>query len=252
MDKKIIKTGLIVHDLKNPLAIIEAGIISLIRREDKYGSLTEKQLRVLKRVLRNSKMAKTLINDILEVGRSGAGISKKESFPISDFIKIPLVEILDLTDSDAAERTGKCESLDELQAQLSDMEIKVKIDGKIWDQTVNLDERKMIQILRNLLNNALKYRKQKIELEVLKDDKSLQFSVCDDGQGIEESYHKKIFECYFQLDNQRDFCVRGHGLGLAGVQILIEEMGGKLSLESGKEEGTKFSVNIPLQVAVLE
>ncbi|MFC1863035.1 sensor histidine kinase [Thermodesulfobacteriota bacterium] len=246
MDKKVIKTGLIVHDLKNPLAIIEAGIISLIKREDKYGDLTEKQQRVLKRVLRNSKIAKMLINDILEVGRSGAGVSEKKSFLISDFIKRPIVEILDLTDSEAAEKTGKCDNLDQLKDLLSGLNIIVKIDGDIWDQSVDLDERKMLQILRNLLNNALKYRKQKIELEVLKDDKSLRFSVCDDGQGIDESYHKQIFECYFQLDVQKEFCVRGHGLGLAGVQILIEEMGGELSLESGEKKGAKFSVNIPL------
>jgi two-component system, OmpR family, sensor kinase len=246
MDKNILKTGLIVHDLKNPLAIIEAGIVSLISREDKYGSLTEKQQRILKRVLRNSKIAKNLINDILEVGRSGEGISEKKSFLISDFIKLPIVEILDLTDSEAAEKTSKCDNLAELNDLLKSMYITIKMDGDIWDQSVNLDVRKMIQILRNLLNNALKFRKQKIELEVLKDDQSFQFSVCDDGQGIDESYHKQIFECYFQLDTQKEYCVRGHGLGLAGVQILIEDMGGELSLVSGKKDGAKFSVSIPL------
>ena len=72
------------------------------------------------------------------------------------------------------------------------------------------------------------------------------FSVRDDGEGIPSIYHEKIFESYFQM-NATDMCsVRGHGLGLAGVMVLVEDIGGKLFLESDEGKGAKFLVHIPL------
>ena len=70
--------------------------------------------------------------------------------------------------------------------------------------------------------------------------------VADDGEGIPSGYHEKIFECYFQMDGQRDYCVRGHGVGLAGVMVLVEDMGGRLYLESDVGKGATFSVKIPM------
>ena len=71
-------------------------------------------------------------------------------------------------------------------------------------------------------------------------------SVQDDGLGIPPKYHKKIFEAYFQMDKIEENNVRGHGLGLAGALILVEEMGGELLLESDVGKGAKFIVLLPL------
>jgi signal transduction histidine kinase len=67
-----------------------------------------------------------------------------------------------------------------------------------------------------------------------------------EGEGIPSAYHQKIFECYFQMDSERDHCVRGHGLGLAGVLILVEDLGGQLFLESDVGKGARFLVEVPL------
>jgi two-component system, OmpR family, sensor kinase len=75
----------------------------------------------------------------------------------------------------------------------------------------------------------------------------LMLSVADDGEGIPEIYHKKIFESYFQLDVSDTHAVRGHGLGLAGVMVLVEDMGGRLNLESEEGRGAKFLVTVPLK-----
>jgi len=71
--------------------------------------------------------------------------------------------------------------------------------------------------------------------------------VRDDGEGIPLDFHKKIFESYFQMDIKDSHTVRGHGLGLAGSMVLIEDMGGKLSLESSEGNGAKFIVSVPLR-----
>jgi len=245
MGKQKIKVELLVHDLKGPLAVIETGITSLLLRENKYGSLTEKQKKVLHRVLRNTKITQTLVNDTLEVGRSTEGIMNENIFSISDLITQSLVEIFDLTDYDTAENIKRCTDLALFRKTLREKGIQFEIEEALWNQEVCLDECKMRQILRNLLNNALKYRKEHLEITIEKNNGSLFFSVRDDGEGIPENYHQKIFECYFQIESGTEYCVRGHGLGLAGVMILVEEMGGKLSLESDVGKGTKFLVKVP-------
>ena len=246
MDKKKIRTSLLIHDLKNPLAVIETGINSLIHQTEKYGPLTEKQKKILERTLRNSKVAKGLVNDILEVRRSAHGIINREKCSFSNFIKPPLVDIFDLTDHDAAEIIRECSNFTELKSALSAKGVLLNIQETLWSQELFLDIRKVWQILRNLLGNALRYRNETVVLDINKENDFLMISVCDDGKGIEEIYHDKVFESYFQLEEDREHCVRGHGLGLAGALILVEDMGGEMYLESDTGKGAKFSVKIPI------
>lgn len=246
MGKQRIKFDLLIHDLKVPLAVIEAGITSLMERPEKYGPLTEKQRKVLQRALRNTKITQRLVNDAMEIGRSAEGIMNRNRFFLSSLIEQSLVEIFDLTDLTAADRIRHCESLANLKKLLSKKDILLDIDEMLWSQEICLDVGKIGQILRNLLNNALKYRKKQVAIKIERGNGSLLISVSDDGSGIPEAYHQKIFECYFQMDSERNHCVRGHGLGLAGVMVLIEDMGGKLFLESDTGKGAKFSVEVPL------
>lgn len=246
MGKERIKFDLFIHDLKVPLAVIEAGIISLLEREEKYGPLTEKQKKVLNRVLRNTKITKSLVNDAMEIGRSNQGIIYKDRFLISEFIAQALVEIFDLTDQRTADCIRDCESLADLRETLEGRGIELCVDEQLWDAEVTLDETKMKQILRNLLNNALKYRRERVEVRVEKRVGALALTVSDDGQGIPQSHHRQIFECYFQMDMREQHCVRGHGLGLAGVSVLVEDMQGTLSLRSDTGKGATFIVEVPL------
>ena len=245
-DRRRVKTDLLIHDLKVPLAVIEAGIVSLLRRVEKYGPLTEKQEKVLVRVLRNTKVTKTLVNDALELGRSRKGIVDITNFSLSDLIGQTLVEIFDLADSGAAEKIKSCVDLARFREILEEKGVLLHIDERLWCQEVCQDEAKLIQILRNLLNNALKYRKSRVTLDIDREGDSLVILVKDDGEGIPSVYHKKIFESYFQIDGSGIYTVRGHGLGLAGVMALVEDMGGHISLESEEGKGAKFSVKVPL------
>lgn len=246
MGKNRIKFDFLVHDLKVPLAVIEAGLTSLIQKTDKYGPLTDKQLKVLKRALRNTLVTRTLVNDALELGRSSQGIINKASMPLSGFVVQTLVEIFDLVDLEASDCVRGCDTLSVLKEQLSEKGIFLTVDEGLWHQEVSLDESKMKQIIRNLLSNALKYKKKRVELKIGKEEDSFVVIVCDDGDGIPSGYHDKIFECYFQMDMQGDYCVRGHGVGLAGVMVLVEDMGGRLFLESDVGKGATFSVKVPL------
>ncbi len=246
MGRQRIRFDLFIHDLKVPLAVIEAGALSLIQREDKYGPLTDKQKKVLTRILRNTKVTKALVNDAMEIGRANQGMISKDRFRISEFIEDTLVEMFDLTDQQMADCVRECRGLQDLKETLAGKGISLCIDESVWGEEVCLDETKLRQILRNLLNNALKYRREKVEVRLGRGGDALSIAVSDDGQGIPESYHKQIFECYFQMDMGEDHCVRGHGLGLAGVSVLVEDMKGKLSLESDSGKGATFIVEVPL------
>jgi len=96
------------------------------------------------------------------------------------------------------------------------------------------------------LNNALKYRKRFIEIKIDKNDDYLFLSVTDDGEGIPRVFHKKIFESYFHLGPEKGGAIRGSGLGLAGVMVLVDDLGGRLLLESDEGHGATFSVELPL------
>jgi len=247
-----IKLDLLIHDFKVPLAVIEAGITSLKRRTDKYGPLTEKQEKVLARVSRNIKVIQTLVGDALELGRSREGIINPSSVRISELIGQSLVEIFDLTDGATAEKVKTCTDLGLLKETLETKGISLKVEPDLWCSDFLLDEPKLQQILRNLLSNALKYRRSTVELVVETDLENLFFHVGDDGEGIPSVFHKKIFESYFQMDTTDTYTVRGHGLGLAGVMVLIEDMGCGLSLESDEGKGARFTVRVPLSCTCSE
>ena len=245
-DRRRIKIDLLIHDLKVPLAIIEAGIVSLLTRAEKYGALTDKQEKVLTRALRNTKVTQSLVNDALELARARKGIIKLANVRLSTLLEQVLVEIFDLADSSTSEKIRGCTNLGLFRETLEEKGIRLSIDEGLWCQEIYLDQLKLIQILRNLLNNALKYRKSRVELELDKTDRYLVLFVKDDGEGIPSVYHKKIFESYFQMDTSDAHTVRGHGLGLAGVMTLVEDMGGELFLESDEGKGAIFSVKVPL------
>jgi two-component system OmpR family sensor kinase len=246
MKRDKIKTDLLVHDLKVPLVVIEAGINSLLKKLDEYGPLTGKQEKILMRMLRNTKLMQILVNDVLELGRSEAGIATVRTVILSDFIGPVLVELFDLIDYETSERIKTCTNLEQIKKTLAAKGLKLFIDECLWCQEVCLDDAKAKQVLRNLLNNALKYRKEQVELKINEQDGYLVLLVKDDGEGIPSIYHKKIFKSYFQMDPTDSSTVRGHGLGLAGAMILVEDMHGELLLDSDEGKGVTFLVKVPL------
>ena len=247
MRRERIKLDLLIHDLKVPLAVIDAGITALLKKQEKYGPVTKKQQRVLTRTLRNTKVTQMLVNDALELGRSREGIVNPTHFTLSSLVEKALVEIFDLIDTKASEGIKRCTRLVSLKKVLDEKGVMLNVDESLWCREFFMDAGKVTQILRNLLSNALKYRKNRVELEVEKKDEFIVFSVKDDGEGIPATHHKKIFESYFQMSVTDTCSIRGHGLGLAGVMVLVEDMGGNLYLESDEGMGAKFLVEVPLK-----
>jgi signal transduction histidine kinase len=246
MSDTTIKTEILIHDLKVPISVIDAGAKSLLNRQDTYGPLTEKQIKVLKRIIRNALTTQRLVNDVLELGRSREGVMITRDFYVSSLVMTVLVEIFDLADPAAVDVIRKVHSYEELCRVVEDFGVKLAFDSKAWKTVVHLDEAKVRQILRNLVTNAFKYKAAFVEISGCIENKTLTLCVRDDGRGIPPSEHQKIFKTYFTTGSSLDNAIKSHGLGLAGVMVLLKDMGGEMNLNSNDGKGAEFIVRIPL------
>lgn len=244
--RKEIQIDLLIHDLKNPLAVIQAGLSGLLSRRDQYGPLTHRQERALVRLLRNTRAAQMLVHDALELSRSGEGIVSRAEIPLKLLVREMLTEFFDLIDSGVSEHMRSADSFAEMERIASPAGLMIAVEPPLLERSFPLDADKTRQILRNLLSNAFKYRKRRVDLGVRRDGGDLVFSVKDDGEGIPCEYHRRIFEAYFQLPPSESLPVRGHGIGLAGALALARDLGGDLQLESGAGSGAVFIVRIPV------
>ncbi len=245
MTIKNIQTAHLVHDLKNPVNIIETGAKSLLDNQDRYGPLSPKQEKVIRRVLRNALKIRHLANSMLEVDMAATGIMRVTECTLSGILRHALVEVFDLVDPDVADSLEKAADLETFRNVLEENEIFLQAEDSQLTRTIRIDETKMCLIITNLLSNAFKYRSRRVYLKCAADGETINVSVRDDGPGIPECYHQQIFDQYFQCIKVEGFPVRGHGLGLAGAQALTEALGGSLSL-CKSPEGAEFLVQIKL------
>ncbi len=110
------------------------------------------------------------------------------------------------------------------------------------------DERRISQVLTNLINNAIDFvpaKSGKITLNVKEEGGSVVFSVKDNGPGVEPKKQKKLFKKFYQVDTSITRKHAGTGLGLAVCKGIVNGLGGKIWVESKLGKGTTFYFNIP-------
>ena len=130
------------------------------------------------------------------------------------------------------------------RAEEKGLELIFSIDQKI--ETCIADERRIKQMLLNLLTNAIKFTHEgKVSLQVTKLPQGIAFRVCDTGIGIEPNQFKYLFEPFKQLDSRLNRQYEGTGLGLALTRKLARLHGGDVTVESNVEKGSRFTLFIP-------
>ncbi|MBQ7421464.1 MAG: HAMP domain-containing histidine kinase [Prevotella sp.] len=128
--------------------------------------------------------------------------------------------------------------------------------GKIYteieaiESAIYVDEVHFQNVINNLLDNAVKYRKQEeplnIYLRTWNDDGHLYLSVRDTGQGIKKENLKKIFDKFYRVHTGNVHDVKGFGLGLAYVKKIIDLHEGEIKVDSEYGKGTKFTIKLPI------
>jgi len=116
------------------------------------------------------------------------------------------------------------------------------------------DNEKLILIISNLLNNALKYsyKDSKVIIKVDVDDEILTISIQDFGTGISEKNQQIIFGRFKRLDTGINSINRGHGLGLSITKSLLDVLSGTIDIKSAKGEGSTFAVSIPESRSIVD
>lgn len=116
------------------------------------------------------------------------------------------------------------------------------------DITIFADSMYIENVIRNLIENSLKYSDDNVIVKVnMSVNKSkLQVSVVDNGWGIEPRFRKRLFTQFYQVPRNKEHTLKGHGIGLAQARFIIEEHGGDIKMTSDKGNGCVFTFTLPL------
>lgn len=244
MSKKAILHDLLVHDLGGPLSIITTDIGNLLRKEDKYGKLTDEQKRILERALRNAKRAQYLLSEMVEALKSKEGSFDPSYFSVREVIKETLEEVLDMHAPDVASKLLKCERDEEFKKILEEASIFVNIGGRYLEDDFFHDKKKIMHIMRNLFSNALKFKRRSIKISV-SGESDLFLSVEDDGPGVSPDKRESIFKRFACTPTKDASGFAGLGFGLSCVKAILDSINGEITVQSEEGRGTKFLVRIP-------
>jgi len=234
---------LLIHDLTGPLAIVFASVNSLINKEEKYGPYNDYQKETLKRILRNAGKARGLLQEMIEVYRSEEGLFRKDQFSVEETLLDALRDAIEIILPEIGEELAGVTDRNQFNSIMQKHGISLEMSGKYCTAPFSHDQKKIRQIIRNLISNALKYRNKIMKLS-LTGDPDLIISVEDDGPGIAKEKQDYIFKRFLSLKD-KDGGPEGLGFGLSCVKNLVEIMKGEISLKSGEDTGSCFTVRIP-------
>jgi signal transduction histidine kinase len=216
-------TADIAHELRTPLTVI-AGYIESMR--DGVLAPTPERLGVIYAEIEH---LQRLVGDLRTLSQADAGELKLNRQPV-----LPL-ELLQQTAASFAH-----------QADQKGVQLELARNGPV--PPINVDETRMIQVLGNLLSNALRYTPPggRVELRAAGGaDQGVTLSVRDTGPGIDPADLPYIFNRFYRADQSRAEESGESGLGLAIVKALVEAHGGTIAAESTVGEGTAFTIHLP-------
>ena len=222
--------GIIAHDLKNPFTSILGASEVLAANAEEFDPETIKKFSLL--LHDAGKNGYAMLENLLEWSRSQTG--KLSYIPR----KVNVSEVIQ-------------QNLDNLALIAAQKEITLQMSAPI-DLTMMADLNMTHTILRNLLNNALKFthRKGLVNIDATRVKKDVVFTIRDNGIGISEEDQKKLFRLdvkYTQIGTAEE---RGTGLGLLLCKEFVEKQGGKIWVESIPGEGSSFKFTLPAALPV--
>jgi len=219
--------SMVAHELKTPLTPI-IGYCDALQMPEILGHLSEKQLEAVSGISKNSKKLQQLINDIFDAQKLDLGRMKFEN---DNFL------VYDLT-NDIINNSKFIAKEKNIQIICSDKK----------EIVIKSDQNRLSQVLTNIINNAVEFVPKEtgvIRLSVNEVNKSVVFSIKDNGKGIPKGLQKDLFKKFYQVDSSKTRSHTGTGLGLAICKGIVDNLGGKIWLESEVGKGSEFFVRIP-------
>lgn len=217
----------ISHELRTPLAIVKESIYLISAKMG--GHMTDPQRKYFEIAMDNMNRLGRLISDILDyqkllAGKSGFDIKKDDMNKVVEEIKRDMSPI----------------------AEEKKIEIKLALDKDL--PKAEFDKERVIQVLMNLVNNALKFTEEgRVTLKTERSEKDIHISITDTGIGIKEEEMGNLFKSFTQMSNRRKIREKGSGLGLVISQKIVEQHSGKMWASSECGKGSTFSFSIPIK-----
>jgi len=218
--------GMAAHDLRNPLGII-VGVVDLLR-EELADSLSEENRELFSRVASSAEYMLGLIDDMLDYSKIDAGRLELQLHPV-----------------DVAELIRQNLAFNSILA--SKKGIKLRFDSEGPPPLLNLDSRRIQQVLNNLISNALKFSHggSTVTVTLACGAPEVTIAVADQGQGIVADELGKLFKPYSRTSTMSTANEKSTGLGLAIVRRIVEAHGGRIRVESELGRGSIFYVSLP-------
>ncbi len=220
------------HEIRTPLnAIIGfSELLSLNTLNDKNGELRD----YVQVIINSSYDLLRLINDIIDIAKIEAGQLKLD-FHECD-VKLEVEQLF-----------NTYQKIVETKPDKAEVSLTMNIAVLSEPLLVNTDADRLKQVLRNLLDNAIKFTERgKIELECSIKGNFLEFSISDTGIGIPLEKQKSLFQRFVKIEQQNNKLYPGTGLGLVISKNLVELMGGRIWFNSVPNRGTTFCFTLPL------
>jgi len=241
-------TGMLIHDLRAPLTAIMNGIMMMLRGLG--GPVSEQQRELLSIAYQGSQTMLEMVNTLLDISKMEQGRMNLNLEPLSPYALVD-------------------EAIERLQASIQQRHINLVQDLAIGLPPIEADRDKIVRVLQNLIDNAVKFSPDggmvtiggrylsfasdtagsvhpdlPLALPDMAAGEWLIFWVRDEGPGIPPQYHARIFEKFGQVQQQKS---RGTGLGLTFCKLAVEAHRGKIWLQSREGLGSTFAFALPVK-----
>lgn len=212
------------HNLRTPLTIIMSSIAAL----KKDSKITGESMKYVEYIYTRGKELHSLIENMLSISMLKAGKLQHHDEPF---------DIVALAQN----------AISGFEPRSKDKSVVMELDAKSKHAIISGDEGQILQVLDNLLDNALKFTPEKgtITLSIEDTKQDVFVTVKDSGEGIDQDMINKLFQSFHHGANPMSIDEKGSGLGLYFVKLAIESHGGEVSIKSSAGRGTQVSFHLP-------
>lgn len=217
------------HELRTPLTSIKGYVEALL---DGAKDHPEEAMRFLQIILKQSDRLNLILEDLLQLSQieSGRVQFRHEPVELRNVVERTLASIKPLAEK-----------------KLHTLSVAIPPDLP----PVSGDEDRLVQVLTNLLENAVKYTPEGGAIHVaarpVREDETIELTVADTGIGIPDADRPRVFERFYRVDKARSREMGGTGLGLAIVKHIVEGHGGQVWVEGNDPIGSRFIIRLPAQ-----
>ncbi|MCX7759032.1 MAG: HAMP domain-containing histidine kinase [bacterium] len=210
------------HELKTPLTIIK-GYVQYVMK-----SLPEKNalMNIMSVILNETYRLEEIISELIEVSKfySNSVIIKKDIFSVNSLVNMVI---------------------NKFEPKIKSKGVSMSVEIQNNDFEIVADFEKMKYVISELIENSIKYGKDKIFLRCFEDTEGFYFEIADNGKGMSKEIIKNLFNLFIRTENELNRKIYGLGVGLFLVKKIVEAHGGEVYIKSKINRGTKVTIFIP-------